>query len=104
LYGGFEGTLSQGILDSLESDAKQYLERIANQLRQDGIETGTHFSFLPAGTEIVERAEKEQGTLIVMGTHGRSGFRRALLGSVTDRVIRSSAAPVLVIRGDPAAQ
>jgi nucleotide-binding universal stress UspA family protein len=38
--------------------------------------------------------------LIVMGTHGRSGFRRFLLGSVAERVVREADCPVLLVRGD----
>ncbi|WP_394351132.1 universal stress protein [Halorubrum sp. CBA1125] len=36
--------------------------------------------------------------LIVMGTHGRSGLERYLLGSVTEKVVRTSALPVLTVR------
>ncbi|KTG09589.1 hypothetical protein AUR64_13025 [Haloprofundus marisrubri] len=38
--------------------------------------------------------------LVVMGTHGRSGFRRYLLGSITERVLRTAPAPVLAVRRD----
>jgi nucleotide-binding universal stress UspA family protein len=51
---------------------------------------------------ILERADCEDTDLIVMGTHGRSGISRAILGSVTERVVRESQAPVLTI--PPAAQ
>jgi nucleotide-binding universal stress UspA family protein len=50
--------------------------------------------------EINDVAEKKNADLIVIGTHGRSGLAHALLGSVAERVIRSAARPVLVIR-DP---
>jgi nucleotide-binding universal stress UspA family protein len=46
---------------------------------------------------IVDLAEKEGVDLIVMSTHGRSGLPRMMLGSVTERVIRTAACPVLVI-------
>lgn len=50
----------------------------------------------PAGEIIAEAAEQEVD-LIVMGSHGRDGFQRLLMGSVTERVIRQSTTPVLVI-------
>jgi len=42
-------------------------------------------------------ADNEDIDLVVMGSHGRSGVRRALLGSVTERVLRSTHVPVLVV-------
>jgi len=46
---------------------------------------------------ILELAESEQIDLIVMGTHGRRGFDRLMLGSVTERVMRKSLCPVLAV-------
>lgn len=48
--------------------------------------------------EIVEVAAAEQADLIVIGTHGRGGLDRALLGSVADRVIRLAPCPVMAVR------
>jgi nucleotide-binding universal stress UspA family protein len=49
---------------------------------------------------ILKEAERSQPDMIVMGTHGRGGINRLLLGSVTERVIRQSRIPVLAVRGD----
>jgi nucleotide-binding universal stress UspA family protein len=46
---------------------------------------------------IVDCAEKEGVDLIVMSSHGRSGLSRMLIGSVTDKVLRGSPCPVLVV-------
>ncbi len=48
--------------------------------------------------EIAAAARQERADLIVMGTHGRSGLDRALLGSVADRVIRLGPCPVVSVR------
>jgi nucleotide-binding universal stress UspA family protein len=48
--------------------------------------------------EIVALATDERADLVVIGTHGRGGVNRALLGSVADRVVRLSPCPVLTIR------
>lgn len=48
--------------------------------------------------EIVEYASSENCDLIVMGTHGRGGLNRLLLGSIAERVVRSSTIPVLTVR------
>ena len=47
---------------------------------------------------IVEEAELEEAELIVMGTHARTGLPHLLLGSVTERVMRTAARPVLTVR------
>jgi nucleotide-binding universal stress UspA family protein len=49
--------------------------------------------------EIVDFAEKNDIDLIVMGTHGKSGIQRFLIGSVAENVVRYSKKPVLVVRG-----
>jgi nucleotide-binding universal stress UspA family protein len=51
-----------------------------------------------AASHIVSFSKKEKIDLIVMTTHGKSGFKRAILGSVADSVIRESGKPVLAIR------
>jgi len=48
--------------------------------------------------EIVGAAAQEHSNLIVIGTHGRGGLDRALLGSVTDRVVRLAPCPVVTVR------
>ncbi|MBI5763586.1 MAG: universal stress protein [Planctomycetes bacterium] len=48
--------------------------------------------------EIIRYAREEKIDMIVMGTHGRSGLRHAILGSVTERVVRKATCPVLTIR------
>jgi len=50
-----------------------------------------------AATEILARATSTKPDLIVMGTHGRSGFERLVLGSVTEKVLRKAACPVLSV-------
>src|SRR5688500_8871579 len=48
-----------------------------------------------AATEILARAHTMPSDLVVMGTHGRSGFERLMLGSVTEKVLRKATCPVL---------
>lgn len=52
----------------------------------------------PASEEIVKAAEEQRADVIVMATHGRTGIRHLLLGSVTEKVLRASPCPVLVVR------
>lgn len=54
-----------------------------------------------AAPEILAYAEEHKADCIVMGTHGRRGVRRALLGSVTEEVARAASCPVLTLRDSP---
>lgn len=97
-YLGYGG-IPQSLIDALEEDARKQLDAVATKLQGEGIPATTRFSFLPPAEEITELARAEAGTIVVMCTHGRSGLSRAVLGSVADRVVRSSVAPVLLVRG-----
>ena len=78
--------------------AKRYLMNWAKDLRDHGITASYNvLEGVPART-ILDFAAKENAGLIVMMSHGRGRFKRAILGSVTDAVIRGGAVPVLVIR------
>lgn len=50
------------------------------------------------GSEIIEYAERHKADLIVIPSHGHSGIKRALLGSVAERVIRHAHCPTLILR------
>ena len=52
----------------------------------------------PAADAIMKLAEEDEFDLIVMGTHGRTGIRRALLGSVAEQVVRRAPCPVVTVR------
>ena len=60
------------------------------------ITTGLYTGF--PHNEIINSANETNADMIVMGTHGRTGFSQVLLGSVAERVIRTSDIPVLTIR------
>jgi len=49
--------------------------------------------------QILRAARRARADLIVIGTHGRSGFSKVLLGSVAERVVRLASCPVLTVRG-----
>jgi nucleotide-binding universal stress UspA family protein len=63
-----------------------------------GISTDALVDIGQPGPVIVERAATLPADLIVMGTHGISGFQRLVLGSVTEHVLRKAACPVLTVR------
>ncbi len=78
-------------------------ERLAAQMQARGV-TPTQILVRHGhpGDEIPEIAEEVGASLIVIGTHGRRGFRHAVMGSVAERVARIAGRPVLVIPTTPA--
>jgi nucleotide-binding universal stress UspA family protein len=78
--------------------AGRYLSGKVRAIRSRRIRSSYHVLMGEAARSIMEFSEKENIDLVVMTTHGKSGLRRALMGSVADVVIRESGKPVLVIR------
>ncbi len=88
-----------GHLQQRLQKAEAYLSGVAERLRGEGIETAhiieSHFA--PARA-ILHTAETENVDLIAIATHGYTGVKRALLGSVTDKVLRAAKWPLLLER------
>ena len=74
------------------------LELAAADLKAEGFQVTTLTVEEDAADAIVQEAEKDANTLIAISTHGRSGIGRWMMGSVTDKVVRQAANPVLVVR------
>jgi nucleotide-binding universal stress UspA family protein len=82
--------------------ARGAVEALASAVRAAGVPArGIVRTGVPAEV-IVRTAEAERAAMIVMGTHGRGGFERLLLGSVADRVLRTATCPVVTVRGGDA--
>jgi nucleotide-binding universal stress UspA family protein len=79
-------------------EARDYLEKLAKPLRKKGIQVETVSILGRAGEAILSYAGSNNVNLITIATHGRSGLRRGVFGSVADYVLRESGLPMLVIR------
>lgn len=84
--------------DLLDLQAK--ILREANDSLPDDIGVTTRLERGDAAETILRIAREEEPDLIVMGSHGHSRIRRALLGSVSEKVLRVSSVPVLLMRGE----
>jgi nucleotide-binding universal stress UspA family protein len=91
--GGFEGVSRQ-----LSTEGERALDAVEERLEAPVERTLREGS--PA-REIVAYAAEEGCDVVVMGTHGRTGVDRLILGSVAERVVRSSPVPVLTVRVSP---
>jgi nucleotide-binding universal stress UspA family protein len=96
-----EGDYERGLI----GDAEQRLADLAAKLKEKGITARTTVGLAnDAAMEILRNAEHEHADLIVIATHGMTGWRRLAFGSVTDKVVRTADCPVLVLRKSSAAQ
>lgn len=87
--------------DTTRDDAERtvdYLETLASEARERGLKTYVTVRDGDPTEEIVQYAESEGVDLIALGTTGRGGFERFLVGSVADEVIRTAPVPVLTRR------
>jgi nucleotide-binding universal stress UspA family protein len=89
--------LARQITASRQTRAETYLEATAAQLKKNGLQVETSVRQGSALENITHFVAENGIDLIVMSTHGRGELQRFLVGSVTDRVIRSSHVPVLAI-------
>ena len=94
-YGFYQAEL----LDKIEADGRDYLAGKIKEIKGKGVEKVSSVVNIGFGAEeIITLARNTPDNFIAMCTHGRSGIKRWALGSVTERVVRHSEDPVLIIR------
>jgi len=91
---------TEALLDGYEAEAERHVAAVADRARESGVDVETAVIRGAPYRAILDRAEAVDADLVVMGSHGRRGLERYLLGSTTERVLRLSPAPVLVLRSD----
>lgn len=89
---------SASALAQLRDDLVRELDKMTEPLAAEGIDVETRLVEGVPYQAVIDEAKEWGADLIVMGTHGRSGFERAFLGSVAERVVRLAHCPVLVSR------
>ena len=90
----------QSVRDQLADhlrDEHQRLQATAAELRETGIDVTARLVQGPTAEKILAEAEQHAADLIVMGSHGHGAVHRALMGSVSERVLRKAACPVTLI-------
>lgn len=86
------------LIESQEKFHKELAERAAQELRGAGLQAEARMVPLDPRTAIVEGARKDGADLIVVGSHGRSGLTKFLLGSVASHVVAHAPCSVLVVK------
>lgn len=93
------------IVDSLRASGQKALDTAAALTRKRGVKAECALlesRGQPVSDVILSEAKKWRADVIVMGTHGRRGMNRMLLGSDAERVLRDAPVPVLLVRGEQA--
>lgn len=94
-FGGMEG-ISE-IYDALEETGREALETVRRRARAADLSVAGTVASGPAARTILSYSEEHDVDLVVMGTHGRSGIERYLIGSVTETVVRNADVPVCCV-------
>jgi nucleotide-binding universal stress UspA family protein len=86
------------VVDALEEEGQRAVERVHDAGAEAGVDVVASVQSGSASKSILRYVDDNDVDLVVMGTHGRRGVERFLLGSVTERVVRSADVPVMTVR------
>lgn len=92
-----EGGTGQ-VIEAMQSTGESIVSELGDRAEAKDVTAITDVETGVAHRTILEYADENDVDLIVMGTHGRTGIGRYLLGSVTEKIVRLSDVPVLTIR------
>jgi nucleotide-binding universal stress UspA family protein len=79
-------------------EVRKYLAKFVDQAEAMGVTATAHAALGNAAGRILEDTRSVPDAMIVISSHGRGGFKRVVLGSVADKIIRASHHPVLVLK------
>jgi nucleotide-binding universal stress UspA family protein len=94
----YPGFVMPPIFEELKENARKELDNVAQELRAEGLPVDVEVGVGSPSQKIVQLAKSLPADLIVMGTHGRTGFSHALLGSIAEKVVRQAYCPVMTVR------
>jgi nucleotide-binding universal stress UspA family protein len=86
---------------NVKAEAEETLENYAADLRQKGVAVESVVAEGYAATAIIDEVGNQDADLIVIGTHGLSGLKHLLLGSIAERVVQKAPCAVLTVKTDP---
>ena len=89
------------VTGKITKQGQVYLARVADQLAKKGVKVGITILMGEAAEQIVDFAGSEKADLIIMASHGRSGFSRWTVGSVAEKVFHGSSVPILLVKNLP---
>ncbi len=100
LHTTYDENIPESVWEKLRQATHERMDRICRELRDSGV-TDVHpivSEHRQPAEAVAHWARRLEADLVVMATHGRTGLKHALLGSVTERIVRSSPVPVLSVK------
>lgn len=98
-----DGYLSPKMYEDLRASAvawsQKQLQKLVAKAKQGHVRAKAFILEGPAPEQIIRFAKSKRADMVVMGTHGRSGFQKLLLGSVAGRVVSGARCPVMTVHG-----
>jgi nucleotide-binding universal stress UspA family protein len=91
-------SIASGFVQEMEAESKTYMQSVCSKLQSAGFQTSVLSRDGAIAETILAVASETKSDVIAMSTHGRSGVKRWLMGSIADRVVHHSTVPVLLIR------
>jgi nucleotide-binding universal stress UspA family protein len=88
---------AEQLVDALQEEGERSTKDVAEQARERGLTAETDIRVGAPHQAILDYADEHGVDLVVMGTHGRTGLDRMLLGSVAEKVVRLAPVPVLTV-------
>jgi len=85
-------------VEDIQKQCEESMDELVKKYSSEKYEISGEVVVGTAFVEIVQKAKKEDFDLIVLGTHGRSGLRHIIIGSVAEKVVRKAPCPVLSVK------
>ncbi len=94
-------SFEEGYRKDLKESAEKGFIKMKNKWAKDGPKVTGHIEYGTTAFSINHFATEKKADLIVMGTHGATGLKEIMIGSNTEKIVRTSAIPVLALKGFP---
>lgn len=94
----YEVAIPTTFIEEARRAAERKLEAQAKRAQEAGVRAQSHLTEVPAASSIRDVAEELGADLVVMGTHGHTGLKHVLLGSVAERTLRHAPCSVLTVK------
>ena len=96
--GPADDLITAGLEERIPQDVEKNLDSVLAEIRKEGVKARGEILAGHAAKGLARIAEETGAALIIVGTHGRTGLRKIVLGSVASQVIATAPCPVLTVR------